>query len=164
MFKTLTAGLTALSLILVPAAPAYADSRQDEINRTILSLLAVGAISLAIKNHNDTKPSSAAAAPQPQPEPPVTARPVHKNGHGNAFGRMNRQPDLLPGRCFRRVETGRGTHQSVYSARCLTRNYRDAHTLPRQCAVRMGGADGSRVGYEARCLGDFGYRSDRRWN
>ena len=49
MRKTLTAGLTALSLILVPAAPVQAEDNKA-LNQAILGLLAAGAIGLAINN------------------------------------------------------------------------------------------------------------------
>jgi len=159
MKKTLTAGLTALSLILVPATPVHADSRQDEINRTIISLLAIGAIGLAIKNNADNRSEAKNAA-----TPRQSVSPAHDRRQSTTWERRTRHADPLPGRCFRRVETGRGEYQAVYAGRCLERRYRDANTLPRQCAVRMGGADGRRTGYDAGCLRDFGYRSDRRWN
>ncbi|MEL6573192.1 MAG: hypothetical protein AAFQ64_16135 [Pseudomonadota bacterium] len=182
MYKTLTAGLTALSLIMVPAAPVHAQGNQDEINRTILGLLAVGGIALAMKSHQDQQ-KAARHQRQTQSQPTVrrdqTVRQVHNphsqhkgqqvtRGFGhqhNSLGQQNRrQVDLVPGRCFRRVETANGRYQGVFGARCLERRYRDAHTLPRQCQVRVGGENGSRRGYNARCLRDFGYRSDRVWN
>ncbi|MEL6641509.1 MAG: hypothetical protein AAFP98_09390 [Pseudomonadota bacterium] len=183
MYKTLTAGLTALSLILVPAAPVHAQTNQDEVGRTILGLLAVGGIALAMKNHQEQQ-KQARQRRQSQVQAPATpntpVQEVHNQrnqnqgqhvtrgwGHQHNKGwnqQSRRQVDLVPGRCFRRVETANGRFQGVYGARCLERRYRDAHTLPRQCQVRVGGTNGSRRGYDARCLRDFGYRSDQIWN
>jgi len=144
MHKTLTAGLTALSLILIPAAPVQAQNNNSDTNKIILGLLAAGAIGLAIKNNRSDGKSSVT----------VQTTPRHQQAH----------LDPVPGRCFRRVETARGGYQGVFTKRCLDRRYRDASTLPRQCVVRIGGRDGNRRGYDASCLRDFGYRSDRRWN
>ncbi len=181
MYKTLTAGLTALSLILVPAAPVHAQGNQDDVSRTILGLLAVGGIALAMKNHQDQQ-KAARQQRQTQSQQPVrrndTVRQVHNPHHQqnrqqvtrgwgnqhNGWGQQSRRVDPIPGRCFRRVETNNGRYQGVFGARCLERRYRDAHTLPRQCQVRVGGENGSRRGYDAGCLRDFGYRSDRIWN
>ena len=169
MMKTLTAGLTALSLILVPAAPVHAQTDQTEMQRTLLSLLAIGGIALAIKSQEEQNRKDRAERQdraRPQVQPPVK---VHDNGrsrnHGGGWSQQSRrQPDLVPGRCFRRVELPNGRYQGVFGEQCLERRYRDAHTLPRQCRVRIGGRDGSRRGYEANCLRDFGYQSDRRWH
>ena len=158
MHKLLTAGLTALSLILIPAAPVQAQNDNHNAGKILLGILAAGALGLAIQNnHNNGKPrASVRITPRDQ-----RAHQPQRNTHNI---RRQQTVDLLPGRCFRRVETGRGGYQGVYPKRCLDRRYRDAHTLPRQCVVRIGGHNGSRRGYEASCLRDFGYRSDRRWN
>lgn len=168
MYRTLTAGLTALSLILVPAAPVQAQTSNAEMQRTILGLLAIGGVALAIKNQQD-RDKRARQSSNPQPRSTTPQRAHDNHGHRNTqrgWGQQQtrRQVDLVPGRCFRQVELANGRHQGVFGARCLDRRYRDAHTLPNQCRVRMGGPNGSRRGYDARCLRDFGYRSDRRWN
>lgn len=167
MFKTLTAGLMALSLTLVPAAPVQAQQSNEDLQRAIVSLLALGAVGLAIKNNSDNREEARETRRQPVEVAPQRApRNVHDNHRRNYqdFDRQNRRVDLVPGRCFRRVETARGGYQGVFVARCLERRYRDADTLPRQCLVRIGGNNGNRRGYDAACLRDFGYRSDRRWN
>lgn len=170
MRKTLTAGLTALSLVLIPAAPVHAQQSGDELNRAIIGILALGAVGLALKNSAENRDSAAVAQRDDRQSKPSHGREIeqaHGNrGRGHGYGRANneRRVDLMPGRCFRRVETARGGYQGIYDGRCLDRRYRDANTLPRQCEVRMGGRDGHRKGYDASCLQDFGYRSDRRWN
>lgn len=169
MFKTLVAALTAASLLILQPAPVQAQTRDDQLNRTLLTLLAIGAVGLAIKNNQDRAADKMVAPRVQVHNRDDTPRrhsntPDHSNGHGNAFGRAPREVDLIPGRCFRRIETGRGTYQSVYTARCLDRRYRDVASLPRQCGVRLGGRDGHERGFDAACLADFGYRSDQRWN
>lgn len=164
MYKTLTAGLTALSLILIPAAPVQAQNNQAEVNRAVLGILAIGGIALAMKNHQDQQRQ----ARQTRTTKQTPVRPVHnvqRHDHGQQRVQHSRRGfDPVPGRCFRRVELANGRTQGVFGARCLDRRYRDAHTLPRQCQVRMGGPNGSRRGYDAGCLRDYGYRSDRRWH
>jgi hypothetical protein len=165
MRKTLTAGLTALSLILIPAAPVHAENN-TALNQAILGLLAAGAIGLAInKNRRDQSPSVAVEQNQRFGDDVDDRRRdhAHNSDRNDRDTRRDRHADPLPGRCFRRVELGNGRVQNVFAARCLDRRYSDAATLPRQCLTRIGGRDGSRRGYEARCLRDFGYRSDRRW-
>lgn len=173
MHKTLTAGLTALSLILIPAAPVQAQNNNNDANKIILGLLAAGAIGLAIKNNrSDDKPNvTIRTTPRhQQAHQPQGHAHNQQNAHNNRLterrqsARRHRAVDPIPGRCFRRVETARGGYQTVYTKRCLDRRYRDAHTLPRQCVVRIGGRNGNRRGYDASCLRDFGYRSDRRWD
>lgn len=160
MRKTLTAGLTALSLILVPAAPVQAEDNKA-LNQAILGLLAAGAIGLAINNSRDND----------KPTVTIQQTPRHANRNSRAQPRRDRGPqvrhgrhaDPLPSRCFRNIELNNGRTQSVFTSRCLDRRYDDANTLPRQCLTRLGGRDGSRHGYEATCLRNLGYRSDRRW-
>lgn len=169
MRKTLTAGLTALSLVLFPAAPVHAQQSSQDLNRAIIGLLAVGAVGLALKESAENR-STATPQRNERHFQPTQRRLVEQahdnrgNGHKNGHARSERRVDLVPGRCFRRVETARGDYQGIFDGRCLDRRYRDANTLPRQCAVRMGGRDGHRTGYDASCLRDFGYQSDRRWN
>ena len=165
MRKTLTAGLTALSFMLIPAAPVHAENNAA-LNQAILGLLAAGAIGLAInKNRRDQSPSVAVEANQRFGDDIDNRRHdhAHNSNRNDRDTRRNRHADPLPGRCFRRVELGNGHVQNVFAARCLDRRYNDAATLPRQCLTRIGGRDGNRRGYQARCLRDFGYQSDRRW-
>lgn len=169
MRKTLTAGLTALSLVLVPAAPVQAETNNDALGQAIVGLLAAGVIGLAISNNRDRNASTADVQENVRNE--HRADPRHSDGR--RFGEDDRRDrgvrhhgrraDALPGRCFRQIELRNGRVQQVYTSRCLDRRYRDVATLPRQCLTRLGGRDGSRLGYSASCLRDAGYRSDRRW-
>ena len=170
MRKTLTAGLTALSLILVPATPVHADTHNDALGQAIVGLLAAGVIGLAISKNRDRDDDNAQRSTvqhngYQQPRHAQTqrfgdddrrTRDVRGLGHG-------RRADALPGRCFRQIELRNGRVQNVFAARCLERRYRDVDSLPRQCLTRLGGRDGSNLGYDASCLRDRGYRSDRRW-
>lgn len=155
MRKTLTAGLTALSLILIPAAPVHA-ADNDNLNRAILGLLAAGAIGLAI---NESKSNSSSS---------VQVHRTPRHADQRRFGterrtvRQRRHVDPLPSRCFRQVKLGNGRVQNVFTSRCLDRRYNDAAYLPSNCLTRIGGRGGNQRGYEANCLREHGYRSDRR--
>lgn len=169
MRKTLTAGLTALSLILVPAAPVQAQTttENDAIGQALVGLLAAGLVGLAISKSRDKDDNDEVAVRNTHT--PRADNNGHRFGDDDRRGRDNRgvrrghYVDPLPHRCFRQIELGNGRIQNVYAARCLERRYRDADTLPRRCETRLGGRDGSRLGYDARCLRDRGYQSDRRW-
>lgn len=67
---------------------------------------------------------------------------------------------LLPGDCLRSVQTRSGPVR-YFSQRCLERNYRHANSLPRDCAVRFRFSNGTRAGYDARCLRNEGYQLAR---
>lgn len=164
MRKTLTAGLTALSLVLVPAAPVHAETN-DALNRAILGLLAAGAIGLAInKSQSETRsiPVQQDNRRWTHGDNRRTERDQHQH-RDNRRAQSQRRVDPLPSRCFRQIELGNGRVQSVFTERCLDRRYADNASLPRQCLTRLGGRDGSRRGYEASCLRDRGFRSDQRW-
>jgi len=157
MLKHITTGIIALSLTLMPAAPVQAQTDRADRNRAAISLLALGALGLAIHNSQNGN-VTVRTAPQ--------VRDAHQPHRNDTAHRAHRQrpPALLPGRCFRRVENARGGFQAVYGKDCLDRRYVDAHRLPRQCETRIGGRDGHRRGYDAPCLRDYGYRSDQRWH
>ena len=154
MRKTLTAGVTALSLLLATAAPTQA-ANNDGLNKAVIGLLAAGAIGLAI-NQNNT---------------PQVVEVEHNRRFGDRDNhrrtvpqsRNTRRADPLPGNCFRRIELGNGRTQSVFTESCLDQRYADNAALPRQCLTNLGGPNGSRQGYEANCLRNRGFRSDQRW-
>ena len=161
MRKTLTAGLTALSLVLIPAAPVQAESN-DGLNHAILGLLAAGAIGLAI-NQSQTS-STPKVTVHHTPQARSQTGQVRFGTEGRNRGRdvrHTRRVDPLPSRCFRQVELRNGRIQNVFTASCLDRRYNDVVSLPRQCLTRIGGRDGSQRGYEASCLRERGFRTDR---
>lgn len=156
MRKTLTAGLTAFSLILGTVAPVQADTN-DGLNKAMLGLLAIGAIGLAVKHNQNDEPQVVEVQHAPRfGEPQQT----HRN---NQQSRNARRADPLPARCFRQIELGNGRTQSVFTERCLDQRYDDNAALPRQCLTNLGGRDGHNQGYVASCLRDRGFRSDQRW-
>ncbi len=67
----------------------------------------------------------------------------------------------LPAHCIRHFETRHGKSRRVFGARCLDRNYRFAHQLPRNCARQIETHRGWRWVYGARCLRNNGYQIAR---
>ncbi|MCE8512614.1 hypothetical protein KBY24_09865 [Ruegeria pomeroyi] len=63
----------------------------------------------------------------------------------------------LPSRCLREADGYRG-HGPVLGARCLTRHYGHANSLPQQCKVSYWNGERTRNAYEPNCLRQFGYR------
>lgn len=140
MMGALTAGITALSLLLAGTVQAQADTRSDNVAKAVIAAIAIG----AILNSAD----KGRARPAPVPQHPV------------------RGPSLrIPAACAIEI-SGKRRDVTVYPERCLRREGFDGR-LPRQCAndARVFGRM-DRV-YGEDCLRDAGYRvggrSDDRW-
>lgn len=153
MFKTLVAGVTAISLTLASAQPAQARGlSEDDVGKLLFGLVAALAVGAAIKDHND----------RPRESTNQHAQRSHDYGdrHSNA-GRTHRSnPAVLPRECLRRVSTNFGEHR-VFGRRCLRNNYNYTADLPRQCAVRLYTDRGPVRGFDPRCLREQGFRARR---
>lgn len=129
------------------AAPARADS--NDLAKALAGIAALAIIGKAISdrkdnnhvthNYNTHRPQVI----QPRPLP----------------NRVSRRS--LPAHCIRHVETRHGHTRRVFGARCLDRNYRFAHQLPRNCARQIETHRGWRWVYGARCLRKNGYQIAR---
>jgi hypothetical protein len=142
MFKTMMAGVAALSLGLTPA-PAVALT-DDEVAQILLGLLAAGVVSRIIEEREARSLRERQELPRITVDPPRTVR----------------AGSLLPRQCLEDVETQRGP-QRIFGGRCLNRHYAATVDLPQDCAVRVRGYDGPRHGFDARCLREHGYRATR---
>lgn len=85
--------------------------------------------------------------PQQQPGGHARPRPLPQD-----VARFN-----LPSQCLRQ-ETGYRGNGPVLGARCLSRSYGYADSLPQQCKVSYWNGERTRTGYEPNCLRQFGYR------
>ncbi len=147
MYKTMIAGVTALSLTFASAQPAQANGFSDEdVGKLLFGLIATYAIGSAIKNHNDRSRS--------EPQQVERAAPVHQGW----VHRPNR--NVLPRQCLQRVGTNFGEHR-IFNRRCLRQEYAFVSDLPRRCAVRLFTNRGPVRGYDPRCLRESGYRARR---
>ena len=146
MYKTLVAGVTALSLTLASAQPAQANGfSEEDFGKLLFGLIATYAVGSAIKNHNDRS----------RPEPQVQRSEPQRHGW---VERPNR--NILPRQCLQRVGTQFGEHR-IFNRRCLRQEYAFVSDLPRRCSVRLFTNQGPVRGYDPRCLRDNGYRARR---
>lgn len=123
-----TIGFMVLSLMLVAALPARADSRSDQMARTLLTAFAVGALIHGLENNGKRR-----------------AAPAHVS-----------RPGVIPARCGIEIH-GRYRSATVFPERCLRRAGVRSR-LPQHCgfeATIYGRKD--RV-YGADCLRDAGFR------
>lgn len=162
MFKSLIAGVTALSLTLATATPTYANGidRQDA-SKLLIGIIAIAALGAALDNNRRSERET----------PTPVQRGINRNNdwadlnrrhNNNSNNYNNSRRRALPHECLRAVETRFGT-QRMFGQRCLERNYRHVNRLPERCAVRVYTADGPRRGFDPLCLREQGYRSDRRF-
>ncbi len=143
---------TAIAVTGLSAAPARAADPHD-----ILGGIAALAIIGAAINHYDKKRDRER---QRTYQPPVTRNHPQYN-HGGPRLPARPLPDRvarydLPSQCLRQFDSlGR---RPVLGSRCLERNYRWAHKLPRGCEVVVREGRGNRRAYDTRCLRQQGYR------
>lgn len=165
MFKTLTAGLMALTLTFTSATSAQAQGLSEEdVGKILFGLLATAAIANAVKNNRDDRAAPVQRHVTPRVE--IHRQPTKPRGewrHQNQTRHSERRQDytVLPRTCLRTFDGRNGT-QRMLVQRCLDRNYARAASLPDRCAVRVRTDRGTRHGYNPRCLRDMGYRISRR--
>ncbi len=169
MYRRFIALVTAASLALtaIGAAPAQAGNDED-LAKALAVILGVAVVGKII---HDKKKEREQVVSRHQPAPVYTAprpRPRHQESYGQPRPRhqnpyvqprplpRNVDRKLLPGNCFRSVDTRRGTYH-VFGTTCLNQNYRHASRLPQQCFVDFRTRAGRETGYDARCLRDNGY-------
>ena len=136
LVKTLTAAVTALSLMVATAVPAHADRASDNLAKAVIAAIAIGAIVNSIDKGR--------AHPVPQPARPQEVR--------------NRQ---VPQVCAIEIN---GARRDVvfYPERCLRREG-FSYRLPRHCATDIRIQGHRDRAYSEQCLRDAGFRvSDRR--
>ncbi|SFR55302.1 hypothetical protein SAMN04488005_2830 [Yoonia tamlensis] len=140
MFKSVIAGITALSLTFATAMPAQANGfDRDDVGKIIIGIAALAALNAAIENNRRDRQ---------QPE-----TPQHPTSGNNQ--------QSLPQSCMERIDTRYGEHRMLMR-RCLQRNDIRVRDLPNRCEVRLFTDDGPRNGFDPACLRQAGYRIDRR--
>lgn len=143
---TLTAGVTALSMLVATAIPAHADRASDNLAKAVVGALIIGAIV------NSANRGHAAPAPAPAPERPVEVRSPR-----------------VPQVCAVEISGARRT-VVLYPERCLRREGFD-YRLPRGCATEIRMRGRTDRAYSAQCLREAGFRvggsrrdGDHRWD
>ncbi len=158
MFKSLIAGITALSLTLATAVPAQANGfDREDVGKLIIGIAAIAALNAAIQNNKRHDRATTQTAP--------AQHGVNRNDSWADLNRPRQRNQArnrdLPRQCLRSVETRFGT-QRLFGQRCLERNYARVNRLPERRAVRIFTDDGPRRGFDPLCLRDQGFRSTRR--
>lgn len=152
MFKSLIAGVAAVSLTFATAMPAQANGfDREDAGKLIIGLAAIAALNAALENRdrNDREPA--------QVEDRTQRHPQGWTGRPRPAGNRN----VLPSECLGQIDTRYGDHR-MYMSRCLERHQVWVAQLPRRCEVRLFTNDGPRNGYDPACMRQEGYRSDRR--
>lgn len=161
MLKTLIAGLTALSLSIVPAPATAFSLNDDDIAKLVLGLIALGAVTSALDDDAETA-DRAEHDQRPRFGTEMRDRGgfVPPRGPGNNNGRFGSDNRVLPRSCLRNVETRYGTHR-IFGRHCLQQEYAGFDRLPNRCAVRLVYEHGVRRGFDPACLRERGYTARR---
>lgn len=158
MFKTLIAGITALSLTIAPVQVAAEGMSERQVGQLLFGLVAAGIIGKVISDSNRRD----RAAPVPVQDRQRHVAPLRQQ-QPTGRNRQTQARNVVPSACLRSYDTQRG-QQQIFGARCLERNFEYARHLPDQCLIRLRTYDGPQQGYTPGCLRDNGYRTDRRNN
>lgn len=142
------AGVTALGILVTAFGAAPARAGDYDTERAIAALLGLAVIGAIVADRR--KDDNAHVATRSHP-PAIQPRPLPR--------RVKRA--ALPDRCLRQFQTQRGA-RNFYGARCLQRNYVQAHRLPGACVRQVRTQRGLRNAYSARCLRREGYQVARR--
>lgn len=135
LIKTvLIAAVTVTGISLATASPVKAGN--DDLAKFLFGATALFIIGKAISD------SDAKAAPVSKPKKKYKPRP--------------RYTKALPGHCLRRYHTWDGRVRMM-SKHCLNRNYNHVHRLPQTCRTRVQTYEGTRRGYQMRCLRNHGF-------
>jgi len=158
MYRRIITTIVAASIAItaIGATPARADDR--DVARALAAILGIAVVGKII---HDKKKDKQRAVTRHQPAP-VYQAPRHRTHkvQPRPLPRHVRNNKLLPKQCFRSFDTRRGTVQ-MFGNRCLQNNFRHANRLPQHCKVQARTHQGRRIGYDARCLRDAGYRLAR---
>ncbi len=177
MFKTLIAGVAALSLTITPLQAQ--EFNEDDFGKFLFGLVAAGIVAKALSDRRDDtvqtyQPSRSHALNPNHYEPPVVRHRENRNpprlNPGGGRDRGGLQPrgnghrqnaHALPRRCYKTVETRFGT-QTMLARNCLNQHYRFAARLPQKCAVRVLTRNAAHNGFDPLCLRREGYTTAHR--
>jgi len=157
MFKTVTAGLTALSLAL--SVPTTAQAGNDDIAKALAGLAMIAIVGAALSDNNGR------ANVQVTPTQSYSNRrqDVRDQDHHRRddWGHGSRRAAPLPEVCS--VELNRhGETRDVFNSRCLRRTYANYDVLPSDCQTTYRQNGHARNGLDASCLRQYGFRTERR--
>lgn len=173
-----TIAAASVALTALGAVPAFADNDRD-LARALAAILGVAVVGSIIHDTNKKKRVHHSQHHyQPQYTPPRPRQDLYqprpRQGHIQPQPRSNVQPhiqprplprtvrrNLLPQQCLRSFDTRQGKVR-MFPRSCLERHYSHLDRLPQNCATRIKTGQGRRIGWEAHCLRQEGYRLARR--
>ncbi|MCP5036810.1 MAG: hypothetical protein GY945_04335 [Rhodobacteraceae bacterium] len=134
IMRPLIALSLAASIVLSPVSATPAQAGNNNADNFIAALVALGLIGIIIENNN---------------------------GRGDPARHVSRSK-RLPASCLKEYDLRHGRDKTLFSERCLRRNFRFFHSLPDQCAEKIrartnhGRMRNHKV-YRPRCLSRKGY-------
>ena len=146
MYKTLIAGVTALSVTVTPASARGLSD--DQIGQILFGLFATAAIAKIIDGKSGQGANVQVQTPRPRAHQP--------RAHTPRAARMT-----LPARCVVEHRTRNGRVQ-LFGRRCIAHNYDFKIKFPRRCERDIRTSQGFRSGWEVDCMINAGYRTNRR--
>ena len=162
MFKTVIAGLTAISLTVTAAGPAQAQGlNEEQVGKVLFGIVATAVIASMInkrKNRVDPIEVHSPRAWEPRPRIPWFEQPREEQPR-KPRGQQRRM--ILPAECFVSYDTRYGKVR-MFGRDCMRRNYRHVARLPEDCRVRAATREGPRNGWDPQCLRVSGYQINRR--
>ena len=157
MFKTVTAGLTALSLAL--SVPTTAQAGNDDVAKALAGLALIAIVGAALSDNNG-RTQVQVTPPQSYPNRREGVR-SHDEHRSDNWGHNARRVALLPEACS--IELNRhGETRELYNSRCLRRTYANFDALPSDCQTTYRQNGHTRNGFNASCLRQYGFRTERR--
>ena len=172
MFKTLIAGLTAMSLTLTSAAPAQAETmNQDDVGKLLFGILATAVVIGMVSNTNDDKDDARTEREHRQDVPRIGRAPIAPyfrqdmspyDGKRNDHAHQPNWQSVLPQSCVQHVQTGRRPI-AILQKNCTQNTYRYTASLPRQCEIRIVTRGRAVNGWSPECLSNRGYRISNRF-
>ncbi|MTJ04756.1 MAG: hypothetical protein FH759_08715 [Sediminimonas qiaohouensis] len=156
MSRPFIAAVVAASLALSGLSATTAQAGNRDVARAIAGIAAVAIIAGALSDR-DNRRNRGHVTRRYDPDPVVIPRPLPR--------RVQRHS--LPRHCMIRAQSRYGEPRRVFGSRCLNRHFRYTDSLPRACAVRIGGnhhrhANYGRHGYSVGCLRQHGYHLAHR--
>lgn len=160
MYKSLIAGITALSLTMATAPSTQAQGlTEEQIGQLLFGLVATVAVGSIINNRQSKPEKIETPKPHSWSPKPRTPRNLMQGAQQN-WQPQRPQRDYprrdVPAQCLTTYETRQGKAR-IFARGCMSENYRHFADLPRSCAVRIMTHSGPKGGWDPQCLRTAGY-------
>lgn len=163
MYQKFIATIAVLSIAItgLSATSAAAGDRNRDLARIAAGVLGVAIVGKIIHDNNkDRREQNHVTQGHGNRGHVVTRERVQPRPLPQKYRTQKHRPrqdsKLLPQNCFRSYDTRRG-QVVMFGSRCLQKNFHHANRLPQHCAQTIRTFQGTRSGYDARCLRGAGY-------